>query len=232
MRVLLIEDEVETADAIASFLRIKNIDVEVALTFSQAETSLDNNPPDVVILDIHLPDGNGIKWLEHNAEILSQTALVVVSAHHFEGMRIRALELGADVFLRKPVSVLELHLQIQNLAARMRLDDSALVPDSSWRLLLKQWFLVSPGEVEVKLSLSEIRLLKTLGQACFEPVERDQIIKGLQEDPNFYDQRRLETMIRRLRQKVSEHTPNESFPLMTVRGIGYSFKAPMRLISD
>jgi DNA-binding response OmpR family regulator len=230
MKILIVEDEFETADAIADYLRINQLQVDIATHLSQAEILLDTQMPDILVLDIQMPDGNGLKWLEQNVEILSQTGVIMVSAHHFDSIRIRALELGVDVFLRKPVSGKELYLQIVNLANRIKTTEPK-EPDlpNNWRLQVKKWAIITPEGTEIPLTLPEIQLLTTLAKDCFKPVSRNEIIIGLKKSPEVYDQRRLETMIRRLRQKVEGYAPDETFPLSTVRGVGYTFIAPITI---
>ena len=224
MNVLLIEDESETSEAIASYLHLQGITAFAATSLSQAQTLMQTERMDVIVLDIELPDGNGLHWLRQNADCLSQAGLIIVSAHHDESMRLQGLELGADAFLRKPLAVRELFLQIENLAARIQPSKlSQLAPDQ-WCLDLCQWYLISPSGQKVSLTLSEIQFFKALAESPHEPVSRSRIIACFNVNPLHYDHRRLETLVRRLRQKAQNALSDYELPLTTVRGVGYAFQ--------
>ncbi|WP_019895788.1 response regulator transcription factor [Hydrogenovibrio halophilus] len=236
MHVLLIEDETETLEALASYLRLHNLVVYEATTLKEASRLLQSNPVEIMVLDIELPDGCGLEWLQHNASACQRLGLIIVSAHHQEATRLKGLALGADVFLRKPLAARELYLQLENLAARLPEARPYPERDSArsrgWHLDLPQWQLISPVGDQIPLTLSEIRLLQTMARWCGQPVSRQTIILGLQADPASYDERRLETLVRRLRQKVRTETGALSLPLITVRGVGYAFKSDLQVSSD
>lgn len=230
MNVLLIEDETETLEALASYLRLHELSVYEASTLSEANRVLQSLTMDVIVLDIELPDGCGLTWLKQNPATCKDTGLIIVSAHHQEPTRLKGLELGADAFLRKPLAARELYLQLENLATRLRRPSPTAM--ETWSLNRFQWQITSPKGRAVTLTLSEIQLLQTLARWSGHPVPRIEIIRGLGADPMSYDERRLETMVRRLRQKVREGTGGQSLPLITVRGVGYAFKAGLSVINE
>lgn len=232
MNVLLIEDETETLEALASYLRLHDLTVYEASTLTEASRVLQALDMDVIVLDIELPDGCGLTWLKQNPVTSHNAGLIIVSAHHEERTRLKGLELGADAFLRKPLAARELYLQLENLSARLHKSPTPAPPAGAWSLNRFQWLITSPSGKNVTLTLSEIQMLQTLARWSGHPVPRIEIIKGLGADPISYDERRLETLIRRLRQKVREETEGQSLPLITVRGVGYAFKAGLRVIDD
>ncbi|WP_075879604.1 response regulator transcription factor [Vreelandella massiliensis] len=232
MHLLLIEDETETLDALASYLRLHGWVVYEAATLQEADHFLQRAPVEMVVLDIELPDGCGLNWLQQNSATIKTAGLIIVSAHHQESTRLKGLSLGADVFLRKPLAARELALQLENLHARLSHWKVADHEATRWSLEPSQWQLTCPEGRRVSLTLSEIRLLKTVAHWAGQPVARPEIIKGLEADPVHYDERRLETLVRRLRQKVREVTDGQPLPLITVRGVGYAFKAEIQVVND
>lgn len=232
MHLLLIEDETETLEALASYLRLHGWVVYEAPTLQEADYFLQHAPVVMVVLDIELPDGCGLNWLQQNAATVRNAGVIIVSAHHQESTRLKGLSLGADVFLRKPLAARELALQLENLHARLRHWQKASNTAAYWSLEPSQWQLTSPEGRRVSLTLSEIRLLKTVVHWAGQPVARPEIIKGLEADPVHYDERRLETLVRRLRQKVREATGGQPLPLITVRGVGYAFKAEIQVVDE
>lgn len=232
MHLLLIEDETETLEALASYLRLHGWVVYEAPTLQEADYFLQHAAIEMVVLDIELPDGNGLTWLQQNAATMTTAGLIIVSAHHQDSTRLKGLSLGADVFLRKPLAAGELAVQLENLHARLSRWRVADHEATRWTLEPLQWQLTSPQGHHVSLTLSEIRLLNTVAYWAGQPVARSEIIKGLEADPVYYDERRLETLVRRLRQKVREGTDGQSLPLITVRGVGYAFKAEIQVVND
>lgn len=232
MNILLIEDETETLEALASYLRLHELIVYEAATLRDASQVLETVKIHVIVLDIELPDGSGLEWLRQHSRTADRAGLIIVSAHHQQSTRVKGLELGADVFLRKPLAARELYLQLENLAARLDTPAVAEPSEESWLLSPLQWYITSPEGKSITLTLSEIRLLRTVADWSGRPVSRLKIIKGLGADPAHYDERRLETLIRRLRQKVRAETDGQSLPLITVRGVGYAFKADLRVLND
>jgi DNA-binding response OmpR family regulator len=89
------------------------------------------------------------------------------------------------------------------------------------------WRLRSPAAVEIALTRRELAVLLLFAGRQGQPVSRQEIAAGLGEDPALYDPRRLEILIRRLRNKVGEATATD-LPLVTVYGLGYAFNQPLR----
>ena len=112
MRVLVVEDDKEIRAFIRSSLSIEGFEVQTAVSVSEAKAMLHNDLPDVMVLDLGLPDGDGIELVrevrkQHNLPIL------IVSARHQEAQKILLLDAGADDFLTKPFSVGELLARIR-----------------------------------------------------------------------------------------------------------------------
>ena len=112
LKVLVVEDDREIRALLQSTLAVEGYDVQTAVSLSEARALLTHTQPDIVVLDLGLPDGDGVQLVRELRKTQS-TPVLVVSARHQEAQKIQLLDAGADDYLSKPFSVSE-------LLARMR----------------------------------------------------------------------------------------------------------------
>ena len=215
-KVLVVEDEADLRDAIVSFLLLDGIDASPADSLNVADTCLANQHFDVILLDLGLPDGDGLDWLAQR-EDLDSTGLIITTARGARAQRLSGIRCGADAYFVKPLDLHELSLQVFNLTRRVR-------PPMPGRWLLRetQWSVITPKGVTVKLTSTETLFLLTLMKSPGEPVDRRTLIDNLGHKSDYYDVRRMEIMVRRLRKKI-ETQGGEPLPLETIYGRGYAF---------
>ena len=120
MKLLIIEDEVELCKSIVSYLKTEDYACEVAYNYSSAIKKIDSFEYDCILLDITLPDGNGLKILEELKENNKTEGVIIVSARHSINDRIKGLRLGADDYLPKPFHLSELSARIAALIRRKK----------------------------------------------------------------------------------------------------------------
>ena len=108
MKILIIEDEQEIAQSIAEYLSEESYLCEFAATFTQALDRIENYNYDCILLDIMLPDGNGINLLEELKKQDKQNGVIIISAKDALDDKIKGLQLGADDYLTKPFHLSEL----------------------------------------------------------------------------------------------------------------------------
>lgn len=215
--VVLLEDETELREEVAAFLGKRNWNV------SQAGTLAEFLPlaaqADIAVIDVMLPDGSGFEAANRLRQQRPGCGIVMLTARGDTRDKILGLHGGADHYLVKPVKLPELDAVLHALNRWVV---------ASWRLDRNARVLVEPGGKRVSLSQSESRLLELLGQHPAEPVSRRQIIEALGYDWMTYDERRLETLVSRLRQRWRGEAQTE-LPLKTAHREGYSFTAPLSL---
>lgn len=216
--VLVVEDEDDLRDAVVSFLLLDGITAMPASSLQEANACLAEQHFDVILLDLGLPDGDGLDWLQQR-EDLEATGLIITTARGAKAHRLDGIRCGADAYCVKPLDLEELSLQVINLARRVRRPTPGC-----WLLNETQWSVVSPTGVTVKLTRTEVRFLLPLMKSPGEPVERQFLIASLGHKTDYYDVRRLEIMVRRLRKKIEAHGA-EPLPLETIYGRGYAFTA-------
>jgi DNA-binding response OmpR family regulator len=182
---------------------------------------------DIVVLDIGLPDEDGLSVARHLRGILP-IGIVMLTGNRGRQDHIRALHDGADAFLAKPVDIEVLAVTLHSLGRRLQAPEPAPhekpVPHDGhrWRLDTDDWCLMTPGDAVIALSVPERCVLQVLFAAKGATVPREALIAALSRDVYDFDPHRLEMLIYRLRRKSATQS-TQPLPLLTVRGSGYMF---------
>ncbi len=221
MKALVVEDDREIRTLMQSSLSVEGFEVQTAVSVSEASALLQHDPPDLVILDLGLPDGDGAQLV---SEIRRRSAvpIVIVSARHQEALKIAVLDAGADDYLTKPFSVGELLARIR-VALRHR--GTALAPalirhtlaDLHVDLELRH---VERDGVALHLTPTEFNLLARLVRSAGRVVTHRQLLTDVW-GPEFTEHTHyLRLYMGQLRAKI-EADPAEPRHLLTETGVGY-----------
>lgn len=222
-RVLVVEDEHDLLDATVTFLNLEGLVTDGVGSLAAADSWLRTHNVDMLVLDLGLQDGDGLHWLQHHAS-LRDKGVVITTARGHEHARIQGVRSGADVYLVKPVALEELSSLLHNLWRRLR---GQL--DQRWLLQPLGWLLQPPAGHPVRLTHSELLVLQRLAIQPGQAVSRQSLVEALGQDPEVYDYRRMEVLMRRLRNKVREASGME-LPLETVHRLGYALITPIRVM--
>ncbi|MGY3232632.1 DNA-binding response OmpR family regulator [Luteibacter sp. HA06] len=221
---LVEDDEVLRDQLVAPGLRDFGFRVTALGTAGQLQRVLQEDQPDIVVLDVGLPDGDGFTIAER-LHLNSRVGIVMLSGRHAEADRVRGLSNGADAYLSKPVVMSELAATLRSLMRRLRPEPrpSPHAPLSSptWQLDNQGWCLLAPNGTSIPLKAHERCMLRALLELPGEPVTRDALIAALGGD-ELFDPHRLEVLVYRLRSKVGTAS-GLVLPLSAVRGSGYVF---------
>ena len=230
-RILLVEDEDLIRDMIMVALSEEGYEVHTAnngraaLNILQSpDFSRDKLTPDLIILDLMLPEVNGLdicRLLRYQGDI---TPVLIVSAKGSETDRVLGLEVGADDYLTKPFSMRELIARCRALLRRQRYGDSAPSSVQKYRdiSLFPQECRVVVREIEVNLSPKEFRLLELFMSYPRRVWSREQLIEQVWGADFLGDTKTVDVHIRWLREKLEEE-PSQPEYIITVRGFGYRF---------
>ncbi|CAB3640886.1 hypothetical protein A6I77_15900 [Achromobacter xylosoxidans] len=229
----LLEDDADFREELA--LGLGGYGFRVAFACDNAAAfyrRLQEQPCDIVILDAHLPGEDGFS-VATRLRALSPVGIVMLTGRSALEDRVRGLEGGADVYMTKPVDLLELSSVIRSLARRMRLakaprpadaETRAAAADTSWSLQDGGWILVAPDGASLHLSAQERTFLMALMDAAGSAVSRQALAElFLPDSPGGFELRRIDVLVSRLRAKAQ--SAGLKLPVLSVRGQGYVFAA-------
>jgi DNA-binding response OmpR family regulator len=214
--VVIIDSENSARESLKQFLEIEGYSVHPYKSVADFENNSSLKEYDVILIDVNFSDENLLFWLK-NQKLVYGRGIVIISFQNDPISKLTARKNGADDYLIKPVLLEEASLVINNLLSRI---NQKL--DEDWVLLAREWILISPKGQRVKLTYNEKTILQTLAQAPGEVISKEVIAEHLGYPANLYDYRRLEIIIRRLRNKV-EQDIGMRLPLETANRKGYSF---------
>ncbi|MCP3014884.1 response regulator transcription factor [Nocardiopsis dassonvillei] len=217
MRILVVEDDDRVARGLVTALRAASFDVQRVAT---AERALSAPPADVVLLDLGLPDADGIDLLRKLRD-RPQTAIIAVTARSEERDRVRGLRAGADDYVVKPFGVAELLARIDAVLRRTRAARAEAAEEEPEVRIGE--LTVDPGSraasvggAELQLTRKEFDLLALLASRSPSVVARDQILDQVWGTAWETSSRTLDTHIGSLRGKLGR-----AVQIRTVRGVGY-----------
>jgi two-component system, OmpR family, phosphate regulon response regulator PhoB len=230
-RILLVEDEDLIREMIVIALEEEGYEVHTASNGRSALSLLQNSDrnqakfiPDLIILDLMLPEINGLdicRLLRYQGDI---TPILVVSAKSSETDRVLGLEVGADDYLTKPFSMRELIARCRALLRRQQYSISSPSSVQKYRdiSLFSQECRVIVRNAEVNLSPKEFRLLELFMSYPRRVWSREQLIEQVWGVDFIGDTKTVDVHIRWLREKLEEE-PGQPEYIITVRGFGYRF---------
>lgn len=228
MKVLVVEDEAAIRRLLRHELQNQGLTVAEAATLLEARAAWREQVFDILILDLSLPDGSGLELLEEVRRSGSTSHVIVLSGAGTEADRVRGLVLGADDYVIKPFSILELNARV--LAIRRRLDPAReatlCVGAVTVDLAARQ---VSVEGRPIETTAKEFDLLAFLAARPGVVFSRDDLLRGVWSSaPEWQVASTVTEHVRRLRAKI-ERDPRHPMLLRTVRGAGYRLDPPIPL---
>jgi two-component system, OmpR family, KDP operon response regulator KdpE len=223
MRILLVDDDVSIQRAVAPLLRSRGYEVDVVGTGAEATNAVADQAPDLVVLDLGLPDLEGVEVCRRIRK-QSKMPIVVLSARAGEADKVAALDIGADDYVTKPFSAEELLARIRVALRRVA---EASEPDVG-RLQLADLTIdydrrrVVRGDEEIRLTPKEFELLVLLARNADRVLTHRAILKAIW-GPNAVDQpEHLWVLVAQLRKKI-EPDPSKPRYLVSEPWVGYRF---------
>jgi two-component system OmpR family response regulator len=223
MRVLIIEDERSMALEMAAFLKKAFYACDLAFTAKQARQMMEDNAYHFILLDLGLPDQDGLLVLKEAKAICTDASYIILTARGDLEDRIKGLDLGADDYLSKPFSLLELQSRMQAISRRKSGLNDSQVSLGGFKIDLSKR-LVFFEKNEIEFSRKEFDLLSYMLLHKNRPLTRSQLsehIWGNFSDDD-YDSNYIDVHIKNIRKKLSSYDSVEW--LQTIRGIGYKIK--------
>lgn len=221
MRLLLVEDTTTLAWAVGRGLHRSGYAVDIVETIEQADAALAVVDYEAIILDLNLPDGDGLDFLKELRSGGNQTPVVILTARGALDERVAGLDLGADDYMTKPFELEELEARLRALLRRnagkrgVKIEVGALTFDTIART-------VKLNAKPLPLPRRELLLLETLLHRLGHVVSKEQLIASLADDEEDLSSGAIELYVSRIRKRLS----GSSLNIRTLRGLGYILEEP------
>ncbi|HEY0683303.1 MAG TPA: response regulator [Steroidobacter sp.] len=227
-RVLIVEDEPSIRDVLRTLLQTANYRVVEADTAARAEIEARSHKPDLLIVDLGLPDGDG-EVVIRNVRKWSPVPILVLSARTMEEQKISALDAGADDYVTKPFSAPELLARARAALRRNARgsEQTSVLKIGDLTIDLGQRTASTPRG-EMHFTPLEFRVLECLARETGRIVTQRQLVREVWGPDRDGDTRSLRVFIKNIRQKI-EPDPSRPRYLITEAGVGYRLSAPVTL---
>lgn len=219
-RILVVEDEADIRNVIRVMLESEHFRVSEADTAAMGLRAARNEHPDLILLDLGLPDADGAAVIQ-KVRSWSPVPILVLSARTMEEQKITALDAGADDYVTKPFSAPELLARVRaGLRRNSRAKDStAILKLGDYELDLEQRSARGPAG-EIHLTPMEFRVIECLARNAGLIVTQQQLIREVWGPGREHDTRNLRVVVKTLRHKL-ERDPRQPAYLLTETGVGY-----------
>ncbi len=226
--IIVVEDNIELRDELVFSLTENGVQVSAAADSAGLYRLILQNPADIVVLDLGLPNEDGISIIRHlrSVDRTRGIGIILITGSRTTAMHLKSLEAGADVFLQKPFNPEVLRTYVMSLYRRVHCV-SAEQEGRVWRFRASELKLHSPSGRTIELTFLESLFIQIIARHAGKPVKRRDIIAdAFGKDPLMYDTRCLEAIVGRLRKKIHRAYPLAQ-PIQVAHSFGYLFAAPI-----
>lgn len=224
MKILLVEDEKGLSDSISTYLKQEGYLCEVVTDFKSADEKIELYQYDCILVDINLPDGNGLNLVKALKRLKAKAGIIIISARNSVDDKIEGLDLGADDYLSKPFSLAELNSRIKSVLRRRKFDGNDEIVFNEITIKPNESTVLVNGDT-VTLTKKEYDLILFLISNKNRILTKETIAEHLWGDDmdmaDSYDF--IYTHIKNLRKKLVEKGCQDY--MKTVYGMGYKFTA-------
>ena len=224
--ILIVEDEASIAEVVSLYLKRAGYSPQIASDGRQAMNAFERHQPDLVILDLMLPEVDGLslaRWLRDRSNV----PIIMLTARREEIDRITGLEMGADDYVVKPFSPQELVSRVRAVMRRLGREQAETEPD---RDLSFEDLRINPlsrvvtiQNTPIELTAKEFDMLYLLARHPKQVFTREQLLERVWGGALYIDPGTVTVHVRRLREKI-EVDPSKPTRLLTVWGVGYKFE--------
>lgn len=228
-RILICDDEPDLRELVGEYLSLSNFEVELVADVAAMKQAVANDPPDMIILDVRMPGGDGLTALR---ALRTQSDVPVLMLTSMDGVidRVVGLEMGADDYMGKPVDLRELEARVR---AVLRRRETASAPTAAvtgkyrfgtWTLDVEGARLIDEERRDIGLTAMEFSLLKVFLEHRGRVLSRDQLLDLAHHGGWEPFDRSIDLRVSRLRRKI-ELDPTKPRFIKTLRGLGYVFNS-------
>lgn len=222
-RILLVDDEQELLNMVETILKVNGYtQIKTAICVKDAVETAKSFSPELAILDVMLPDGNGFSLFEQ-LRTFTEIPVLFLTALGEDEDRLKGLGLGADDYIMKPFLGKELVLRVGIILRRYYKEEIPLIPLIGCQIDFARAEVIKDGE-HLPLTAKEHDILKALYRNEGRIVTIDQLCEAAWGDNPYGYENSLMAHIRRIREKI-EQNPSKPVSLITVKGLGYKLMA-------
>ncbi len=224
-KILIVEDDIEIADIIKNHLQRKSYSVNWASTGREGLDEFKENSYDLVILDIMLPEMDGFTVCK-NIRLLGDVPVIILSAKKEELDKVKGLKIGADDYITKPFSLIELEARVERNIRRYKKYD-ARESREIWQYtegltIIKEEMKVFINKEEIDLTSKEFKLLMLMVQNENRVFSKEELYENVWDEVNLEGNNTVTVHIKELRQKIKDDVKHPKY-IKTVWGTGYKF---------
>lgn len=230
LQILVVDDEEDIVNLLSYNLEKEGFNVSKAFNGREALRLIQDRKPNLVVLDLMLPEISGIEVARsiRSDPGTARLPIIMLTARGGEIDRVLGLEIGADDYVTKPFSVRELMARVRAVLRRSEPPEAPLQPDeetfSQGGLLINfSTHTVTVNGRTVNLSPTEFKLLRFFTRRPGRVYSRDQILDQVWGNESFVEPRTVDVHIRRLRSQIEQDSARPRY-ILTVRGAGYKFR--------
>lgn len=231
-QILVVEDEKTSRIMLSGYFKAEGYVIHEAVNGAEARSTFEQESIDLVMLDIHLPDDDGLTLLKEMRR-QSDVGIIMVTGKSDDVDRIVALEMEADDYVTKPFNPRELLARSKNVIRRVRAGRANTQTDRmisflDWKLDLDQRCLINAANENVHLTRGEFELLSALSTQKGRVLTRDNLLDHLNHRQCDPTDRTVDVLVARVRKKI-ERDPKDPELIVTVHGVGYVFTGGPKL---
>ena len=219
IKVLVVEDEIKLAELLNDYLTQAGMKVKIVADGAQVLDVIDQYRPDIILLDIMLPNKDGLSLCRdiRDIELMKHIPIIMTTARVDEIDRLLGLEIGADDYVCKPYSPREIVARVKAIMRRLTPEDdptkpSLVLDDEKMKALL--------GEKDLRLTAVEYAILTLMLDVPGKIFSRSQLMDNIYQDYRVVSERTIDSHIKKLRQKISA-VNNSVEVIHSVYGVGY-----------
>lgn len=223
IKVLYVEDELFLGKIVKETLETRGFDVVMESDGADVVRTFEDEQPDICILDVMLPNKSGFEIAEDIRKLNDDVPIIFLTAKTQTDDVVQGFKIGANDYIRKPFSMEELIVRIEN-ALRVRKEEPILLTGDSIQLGKYQFHInkqvLTIGKEEKKLSYRESELLKYLYGQRDKVIDRRDLLNHIWGNDSFFNSRNLDVYITKIRSYLKE---DPSLEIITIKGVGYRF---------
>jgi len=218
IKILLIEDDVELAGLLQAALLLEAIEVKLAFTPLEGLTALQNESFDALVLDLSLPQIDGLEICRIVHESIPNLPIIISSARSDMNDKVMGFERGADDFLPKPYDPRELAFRLRAILRR-----GALAPESEAIFHINEAkHLISRGQNALRLTQAEYDIVAYMLKKAGFVISREELLLNIGSIKYESSLKSIDVIMGRIRQKIGDDPKKPRF-ILSIRGVGYKF---------